>query len=278
MIFGSENGHRIEAWRAVAENGYISGQFLWTGIDFLGETRGWPCHGSQAGLLDVAGFEKPSFYFRKSLWENKPVIALAAGYAGQMGRRSRPELSWNFKTGELIQVVCYTNCGSAELFLNGESLGVKKLADNLDKYYLTWDVPFKKGELKAVGSKDGKSCECALETYGAPAALSLSASDGGLCADGQDITHVEIEVRDSDGKLSANANPNIYVSLEGPGTVLGLENGNLFDNTPYSEQYRSANNGRLLAYIRAGAEPGIIKVKAASPGLFAGEIEIESLN
>ena len=277
VIFGSENGHHIQAWRAVVENDYISGQFLWTGIDFLGETRGWPCHGSQAGLLDVAGYEKSSFYFRKSLWSDKPMVQLAAGYASQMGRWVRPDISWNFKTGENIQVTCYTNCDEVELFLNGESLGVKKLADNTDNYYMTWEVPFEKGELNAVGKTGEKICECILSTYGAPTALSLSAADNKICADGQDITHVEIEVHDCDGNLSANANPVIDVSVEGPGVILGLENGNLFDNTPYSEKYRSANNGRLLVYILAGREAGKIKVKAASHGLLTGEIEIEAL-
>jgi hypothetical protein len=116
-----------------------------------------------------------------------------------------------------------------------------------------------------------------LETYGAPAALSLSSADSRICADGQDITHVEIEVRDCDGRLSANASPVINISAEGPGVILGIENGNLFDNTPYSAKYRSANNGRLLVYIRAGREAGKIKVKAESHGLLTGEIEIDAV-
>jgi hypothetical protein len=285
VIFGSENGHHIKAWRAVVENDYISGQFLWTGIDFLGETRGWTCHGSQAGLLDVAGFEKPSFYFRKSLWSDKPMIQLAASYAvteqtGQNQRRMRnsPQIGWNFKTGEKVQVICYTNCETAELFLNGESIGVQKLSDNTEDYYITWELPFKKGELKAVGkTANGEICECVLNTYGAPSAIKLTAEDDTICADGQDITHVEINVEDCDGNLSANACPDIRISVDGPAVILGIENGNLFDNTPYTSKERRANNGRLLVYIRAEKEAGAIKVKAESAGLFTGEVEISAV-
>ena len=274
VIFGSENGHHIGAWRAVVENDYISGQFLWTGIDFLGETRGWPCHGSQAGLLDVAGFEKPSFYFRKSLWTDKPMIQLAAAYGGQ---KDRPQIGWNFKTGEMIRVICYTNCKTAELFINGKSAGVKKLTEYKDENYITWELPFQKGELKAVGKTDGETCECVLATYGAPAELRLTAADDSINADGQDITHVEINVADCDGRLSANASPNIQASVEGPAVILGLENGNLFDNTPYSSKERRAYNGRLIVYIRSGKDAGIIKIKAESSGLLTGETEIAAV-
>ncbi|MBD5457614.1 MAG: glycoside hydrolase family 2 [Lachnospiraceae bacterium] len=72
-FLGSENGHSEEAWKAVTDNPYICGQFLWTGIDYLGEAKGWPVHGSPAGLLTTAGFPKPEYNRRKALWlENAP--------------------------------------------------------------------------------------------------------------------------------------------------------------------------------------------------------------
>lgn len=281
VIFGSENGHHLNAWLDVVNNDYISGQFLWTGIDFLGETRGWPCHGSQAGLLDVAGFEKPSYYFRKSLWLDKPVLQLAATYCEEKAKEARPandfRLGWNFETDKQVKVAAYTNCESVELFLNGESIGVKNSADNKDKYYLTWELPFKKGELSAVGTTvGGEQCTCSLKTYGAPAALKLTAKDPLICADGQDITHIEINVVDCDGELSANACPNIQITVEGEGTLLGIESGNLFDNTPYSSKERRANNGKLLIYIRSTKQAGEIKATASSRGLLNGSVIVKS--
>jgi hypothetical protein len=202
------------------------------------------------------------------------VVQLAALYAGQ---QDRPQIGWNFRNGEKIQVICYTNCEMVELFLNGKSAGIKKLSDNADKYYMTWELPFQKGELKAVGTMRNEICESVLAAYGAPAALSLVAVDGSIYADGQDITHIEITALDCDGNLSANACPSVQVSIEGPAVILGIENGDLCDNTPYGSKERRAANGKLLVYIRAGRDKGIIRVKAASPGLLTGEIEIAAV-
>ena len=75
-FFGSENGHTMEAWKAVRDSENIFGQCLWTGIDFFGETVLWPMHGSSAGLLTTAGFEKPQYYYRLGLWLETPAVAL----------------------------------------------------------------------------------------------------------------------------------------------------------------------------------------------------------
>lgn len=73
-FLGSENGHSEEAWKAVTDNPYICGQFLWTGIDYLGEAKGWPVHGSPAGLLTTAGFPKPEYDRRKALWQEAASV------------------------------------------------------------------------------------------------------------------------------------------------------------------------------------------------------------
>lgn len=255
IMLGTENGHHLNAWLDVVNNDYIAGQFLWTGIDFLGETRGWPCHGSQAGILDVAGFEKPSYYYRQSLWSNKPMVHIVVGNSK----------GWNCKNGEVVEVNVFTNCESVELFLNDKSLGVSET--------FKWIVPFEKGELKAVG----KGCVHSLITYGAAVELKLTARENVINADSQDITHVEVDVVDCDGMLSANASPNIKITVEGEGTIIGIENGNLFDNTPYSSRERCAYNGKLLVYIRSTKTAGAITVKASSHGLFEGSVVINSI-
>jgi len=76
MIYGSENGMALDAWKAVEDNPFISAQFLWTGIDYLGEAGKWPVRSSGAGLLDLADYPKPNYYFRKSLWSNTPMAKL----------------------------------------------------------------------------------------------------------------------------------------------------------------------------------------------------------
>ncbi|AGI38337.1 beta-galactosidase [Thermoclostridium stercorarium subsp. stercorarium DSM 8532] len=284
IILGTENTKGLEEWKAVVENEFISGQFLWTGIDFLGETQGWPCHGSEAGLLDVAGFEKPLYYFRQSLWSDKPVIRLfTVSSAGKVENihRDYKKLKplWNYSDGEMVQVVCFTNCAEAELFLNGKSYGRKKLADYADGY-ITWLVPFEKGELKAAGFNDAgeEVRQYVLKTTGEPSFIRLECTDEFLNADGRDITHVIAEITDEEGNRVCTAEKEIYVTVEGEGRLLGLENGDLRDTTPYSERYRKTHNGKLLIYIEAGRTEGSVKVKAAAEGLQAAEIIIPVKN
>jgi len=278
IILGTENTKGLKEWEYVIRNDFISGQFLWTGIDFLGETQGWPCHGSEAGLLDIAGFEKPNFYFRQSLWSDKPMVKLFTS-----SKEDRFEsfdynkdltLLWNYPEGKMVQVVCFTNCNETELFINEKSYGRKKIQDYPDGY-ITWIVPFTQGELRAVATNDkGETAECVLKTTGEPAAVRLACTDDFLMADQRDITHVIAEIIDSEGNVVCNAENEIHVTVDGEGSLLGLESGNLWDTTPYYEPFRRTYNGRLLIYVEAGREEGNVKVTAKAEGLKTAEIII----
>ena len=282
VILGSENGKGPEQWFSVRKNEFISGQFLWTGIDYLGETGGWPSHGSSAGLLDVAGFEKPVYYLRQSMWSEKPMIALFTGHH-EVDRGKRRYLehltrSWNYPVRSEVEVICFTNCGSAELFLNGRSLGRKNILDAQD-HYLSWTVPFEQGELLAVSRDgDGKKREDGLKTVGAASSIRLYSCDEEILADGLDMTHVIVHVVDPEGNPVPGAQDRIHVSVEGPGVLLGLENGDLTDNTPYSESYRRAYNGKLLIYVGSTKEEGQIKIRAWSDLLGTDEVCIRCSN
>ena len=283
IILGSENGKNLDQWLAVKNNEYISGQFLWTGIDFLGETKGWPRHGSEAGLLNLASFEKPSYYFRQSLWSSKPMVKLFASYSNNDSDSEKWNSgiynknlihSWNFLMDEVVEVTCFTNCVSTELFLNGKSLGVKN-ANNTEEYYITWTLPYEKGELKAVSIDEaGNVYEDVLITSGAAAGIKLDCVDKEIAANGLDMTHVLLDIVDSEGNVVNNAQDLINVSLDGPGVILGIENGDLEDNTPYSLTYRRTHNGKLLVYIGSTTDKGVIKVKAKANKLKLGEVNI----
>lgn len=281
ILLGSENGKELEQWLAVKDKEYISAQFLWTGIDFLGETQGWPSHGSEAGILDIAGFEKVSYYFRQSLWSDKPMIKLFASYDEPRSKyylyNKNLVSSWNFMQDEDVYVTCLTNCKKVELFLNDRSLGSQYLKDD-SRSYLIWKVPFEKGELKAIAiDEKGQKYEEFLNTGGAPAGLQMYCTDPQITADGLDMAHVIVEIVDGSGQLVSRAEDLIYVSIEGPGQILGLENGNLEDNTPYALRCRRAYNGKLLIYIGSTPESGEIKVKAQARGLKSAEVIISSI-
>ena len=271
IIMGSENGHHLRAWKAVKDNEFISSQFLWTGIDYLGETPRWPSHGSGAGLLDLAGFEKPSYYYRQSLWLDKPVLRLAASYPiHDNAQLVLPwyynKMCWNFLKDEDVDIVIYTNCDEVELFLNDEPIGKHK--NNGGGMPLSVRVKYSPGVLKAIGYLNGETIECNLITTGAPAAISARVWDESIDFDGQDMTHVEFQIIDTEGNPVADAFNILNIRVEG-GHLLGLENGNLSDFTPYKESYRMAYNGRLVAYIGAPLESDgdEIRVFADSLGL-----------
>ena len=157
-FLGSENGHSLSAWKAVTDKPYISGQFLWTGIDYLGEAHGWPIHGSYAGLLTLAGFEKTGYYRRQSLWSEKPCVHLATCFAPENPEESQNEFlpvfeSWNYLPGEEVLIKCYTNQSEVELVLNSISLGT--FTKNPDKDCIMLTVPFEPGQLSARCVKNG---------------------------------------------------------------------------------------------------------------------------
>ncbi|MCL1787796.1 MAG: DUF4982 domain-containing protein, partial [Defluviitaleaceae bacterium] len=280
ILMGSENGHHPNAWRAVVENEFVSSQFLWTGIDYMGETPRWPDHGSGAGLLDLAGFEKPSYYYRQSLWANRPVLKLAASYPiHNTDQLFLPwyynKMSWNFLKGEDVDVVIYTNCDEVELLLNGASLG--KMENPATGMPLVWRVAYAPGELKAIGTKNGETVESVIVSTGVPVAIEAEVWDSAIAFDGQDMTHVALRLVDADGRPVTDAFDLVHVSVEG-GALLGIENGNLSDTTPYSSHARRAHHGRLIAYI--GAPQGgdaDIKVSAWASGLKGATVSIAKL-
>ncbi len=272
IIYGSENGHALSAWTAVTDNDFISGQYLWTGIDYLGEARTWPSKANGAGLLDLAGFPKSEFYFRQSLWSDKPMIyvgtaALRNGNGAGGGRRNMLP-AWNYTAGDSVRINCYTNDEEAELFLNGTSLGIKQLANAKDTRILTWQTVFQPGELMVKGFRSGQQInQQTIRTAGEVYAMEAVADVSTLNHSKQGLAHIEIEVVDEAGNPVYGATNETTISIKGPGLLLGLENGDLSSHEDYKASKRKLYNGKLLAYIQAQNKPGAITVTISSPGL-----------
>jgi len=277
VLLGSENSRSLEAWRAVAANDYVVGQFLWTGIDYLGESARYPDRGSAAGLLDLCGFRKPLSYLREALWSARPMVYVAAREPGAAASPNRPapvveHWNWAGDARKAIPVEVYTNCASAELFLNGRSLGEKPVADRLNPV-LHWDVPNEPGVLRAIGKRDSKeAARFDLVTAGAPHQLRLTPDRATLAAGGQDLSNVAIEVVDAQGRRVYGAGAEVEVQVSGPGELAALDTGDLTDTSPVAANHRKTYEGRALAMVRSGAEAGKVKVRASAPGLEAAEV------
>ena len=258
VIYGSENGHGGKAWQAVKDNDYICGQFLWTGVDFLGECHGWPMRISQAGLLDLAGNEKPLYYMRKAFWTEAPFVKISTQpnkgekWHGVWGER----FIWDGNEGDPMYVSVATNQPEAELFLNGVSLGKKEISLETE-CRATWEVPYADGELKAVVS----GAEDTLCTTGKAASIALKADKPAFTFDGLDVIQVEVELRDAEGRLTAK-DEDIRYQVLGDAVILGIENGIPVDLTPYSDKHRSTKQGKAIVYLRAGTIPGDVLLRA----------------
>ncbi len=258
VIYGSENGHGGKQWRAVKDNDYICGQFLWTGVDFLGECRGWPVRISQAGLIVLAGYEKPLYYQRKAFWTDTPFVKISAQpNKGEKWHGVWAEsFAWEGSEGDPMYVSVATNQPEAELFLNGVSLGKKEVSLDTD-CRATWEVPYAAGELKAIVA----GAEDTLCTTDKASAIVLTADKAAFKADGLDVIQVEVALQDAEGRLTAKDEV-IKYQIVGDAVILGIENGIPTDLTPYAAKHRATKQGRAIVYLRAGTLPGDVTLYA----------------
>lgn len=272
IIFGSENGMQLSAWNEVINNKYISGQYLWTGIDYLGEARDYPNRSNTAGLLDLAGFPKSEYYFRQSLWSTKPMIYLGVSEIPKTEDRGiwshkRAEPVWNQKTGDSVRVNCFTNCSEAELFLNNVSLGKKTLTDSKNRI-LSWDLVYKPGELKVKGYQNGKELTtCSLLTPGKVHTIKAQVFKDVMIDANSGIKQIEITLNDLQGQTVYESEHEVTVMVTGDADLLGLENGSSTDVAGYQSIKTKSMNGRLIAYVRAGNKDKTFAIKIASPGI-----------
>jgi len=279
VIYGSENSHSYDAWAAVRDNPMISGQFLWTGIDYLGEANTWPDRANSAGLIDLCGFVKPLGRFRQSLWSSQPVVYLCASMSGQAARRTEGgggKESWNWPERTTLSVFCYTNCPDVALALNGESLGTKH-KDETAKGVLRWEVPYASGVLKATGLKDGRAvCEFALKTSGPANRIELHPSGTRLRADGRDVCQIEFDVVDSQGQRVPDAAQELTFEIGGPAQIIGLGNGDVTNMEPVKGPAFRVYEGRGLAIVQSSPNPGSIALTVSAPGLQPAILTLQS--
>ena len=280
VIYGSENSRDYGAWKAVVDNDYIAGQFLWVGYDFLGEAGGWPVRNSQSGLFDLCGFKKPIGWFRQALWSDipmvYPVVRQLSERQAVAGRGFGRGISshWNWAADSKVAVYAYSNCSETELFLNGQSLGMGKFQSQLGPVF-SWEVPFQPGELKVIGKKDGKGvCESVLRTAGQARKIVLKPGPLSLNANGSDVCPVEFYVTDENGVTVPDAEAMVSFFVSGPGRIVAVGNGNPANHENETDTEHHVWQGRGLAIVQAGREPGVVTITVSSAGLEGMDIKV----
>lgn len=253
-----------DTWRLVKNYDHISGVYLWTGFDYLGEPTPfwWPSRSSYFGVIDLAGFPKDIYYMYQSEWTNKDVLHIFP--------------HWNWKEGQTVDIWAYfNNADEVELFLNGLSLGKK--AKEKDVYHVFWRVPFQKGTLKAVSYKDGKEVLTReVKTTGDPFSIRLTADRQTIKADGKDLSFITVEALDAEGNPVPVADNLINFTIEGDGFIAGTDNGDPTDPNSLKKPSRKLFSGKALAVVQSHKKAGKIILKATSSNLKQASIEINS--
>ncbi|NDV80700.1 glycoside hydrolase family 2 TIM barrel-domain containing protein [Bacteroides sp. 51] len=267
------------------EKDFIFGQFIWAGIDYLGESSGWPSKGWATSPFNTCMFDKPFAAFFRSVWSDEPVVSIAVVDQSLNIDPGKDHWSWPFMAshwnfpqykGHIIQVQTITNCDSVELLINNQSMGKRCRADYANNT-ITWYVPYKEGKIEAKGYNDGmEAANYMLQTSGKPARIVLSADVNRLKSDGQDVSHITICVVDERGILVPDADVPLTVEVEGEGRLLGLDNGDLRNHESYTGNKLTTYWGKMLAIIQSSRLPGNIKVSVAAEGLNKEELTIKA--
>ena len=292
-IIGTENQHSRVAWLALRDHPPYAGQFLWSGIDYLGESRRWPVIAAGSGLLDRTGAPKPMAFERQSWWSDRPMVFLTRRLAPSALRPAdpgyepasqdvlrRPQVLFADWTPKDLQphaetVEVYSNCKAVELFLNGKSLGVQAL--HPDASPQVWKVDFAPGTLKAIARNDGRVVATdELRTAGAPAKIRLTSNRQQLADDWDGVAFVRAAVVDRHGTRVPSAGNLIRFRISGPGVIAAVDNADNASHEPFQANERHAFEGECVAFIKASAASGRIVVTASSPGLEGGKAVIHA--
>ncbi len=249
--------------------GWIMGEFVWSGFDYLGEPcpydAFWPAHSSYFGMFDLAGLPKDRAYFYRSRWlKGEPTLHLL------------PHWNWSGREGKITPVHCYTSFETVELFLNGKSLGVRR---KNGAHRLVWnEVTYEPGELKAVALRENGEtlATCVRRTTGAAARVGLSPDVRRIRNDGEDLAFVTVSILDANGDVVPTAADRVLFRVDGPGEIAGLCNGDPTSLETFDQNPIHVFSGQAVVIVRSreGAT-GRITLRAEASGLEGGEISID---
>ena len=287
-ILGTENTHELIQWLAVRDHPEYSGQFIWSGVDYLGEAGRYPRIANNSGLLYKTSEPKAIGFQRQSWWSQTPMVYITRRVArtplaptdpgyNPIDER-RPQVLFSDWTPKDLQphdenVEVYSNCEEVELFLNRKSLG--KQTRPKDDSPRTWKVNFESGSLKAVGVNSGKiAATYELHTAGKPAKIIVAADKKTIADSWDDVVFVNVFVLDQKGTLVPGAANLITFKAEGAGFVAAVDSADSNSHEPYQASQRRAYQGECLALIKANAAKGRIKLRATSPNLTSASLTL----
>jgi len=242
-----------ESLRLFERYPFLSGMFIWQGIDYLGEPTPyeWPARSSYFGVVDLAGFPKDPYYLYQSVWTTRPMLHVFP--------------HWSWAPGRTIDVWAYSNAAEVELFLNGASLGAKQKPEKVS--HLMWRVAYTPGTLRAVARTGGRVVATQeVKTAGVPARVALAPDRRTIRPDGNDLSFVTVTVEDSAGVPVPTAEPLVRFRVAGDGRIVGVDNGDQISHEPFQADHVRLFEGKALVIIRGGRTPGTVTLTATAEG------------
>ena len=247
-------------------NPYSMGQFVWSGIDYIGEPTPYHTRSSYFGQVDTAGFPKDAFYLFRSLWTDRPMIHIG--------------VYWDWNPGQMIDVRVMSNCPKAELRLNGRSLGIMELnRRDPEKCVALWHVPYERGCLEAIGMDEAgrEICRDTKHSFGDTVSFRMTAEKNVLTSDGKDMTFITVEALDAEGIPVENARDRVFVKVTGGGVLLGLDNGDASDTDAYKGTTRRLFGGKLLIMTGSNGRKEPVSVSVRSTSGIAAGLKLDTL-
>lgn len=266
-------------WNIIAENEWIAGGFIWSGVDYLGEAS-WPGKGWPNGLFDITMYEKPRAAFHRAMWNEEPMVrisvkdnALDIEPGRDLWQWPRTANHWNFPqyNGLIMEVLTTTNCEEIELYkinygrdINNRQVSTlmgRKKTSEYPNNTIVWNIPYSPGKLIAKAYNSGKVVALdTIETTGKTSRIKLQPDRKIIKADGQDIAYIAIHLEDENGKIVQTDDRIITVDIEGEGKFMALDTGDLRREKSFATNQIKTYFGRALIVVQSNRKPGQIKV------------------
>ncbi len=301
IMMGTEStaGEAFDNWAQVMRFNHVIGDFVWTSLDYLGESGigrvhyikdnpsfcvDYPWHQANCGDLDLCGFKRPQSYYRDILWGNNQIYVVVHPLHPK-GKKPiitywgwpdvQPSWTWPGCENKKLKVDVYSACKNVTLYLNNKKIGTKPCTSK-QKHIASFTVPYIPGELRAVGSSGKVQDKFILKTAQKPDHIGLTPDRREIKADRGSICYIAAEILDRNKVIHPAADRPIYFTVKGEGTVQAVGNANPKSTENYYGNFRSTFRGRCLAVVRSNGKPGNVILSAQADGLTSGELVIRT--
>jgi len=296
VIVGTESFpyQALENWEMAKEHPWVIGDFVWTNMDYIGEAaignsftegteKGWPMFNANCGDIDLCGFKKPQSYYRDVVWGRSHLemfvhAPIPDGEKEIVSRWGWPDVqkrwNWPVSVGQKMEVICYTDCPTVQLELNGKTIATKTVSKDM-KLKVGFEVPYEPGELRAIGIENNKEVTSqSLTSTGTAHQIKLTADRNTINSDGVDLSFISIEILDVKGQLVTSQDIQIDFTVEGEGEIAASGNANPSEVQSFRQSKSKTFRGKCLLILRSGKEKGNIHLVASTKGLKTGELTI----